>query len=387
MNYNLNWIYFWIDFLEVEILNIQKTNFAFKYNFTFNLDLDNSSQWFIKLEEGFTLSYRRAQFLNYESALIFSISINDVPYDIFYFKKWKINKAKIETTDKVWFYSTCFILEQNWNLPFRIVDFYSKYFTSSFTWLSRLDICLDVTDNIQDLMNWLFSWIDFFSQIWKDEKNPFFSQTYYLKNPLSSKNRNYIFRIYDKILDSFKKWKSFLFSHYEEYDEVRRIEIEIRRDSAKKLLYEVEELLTNRDYCLESIFKWYLMKKNCNVEFLEKVEIFQKLWALQKLNDEKRNIDLWVYYWKNKHIPKHYIAVWNWYFKKLHNVVGFEWIFQNLYKLQVDPVTGHNTLNETWFYYQLFEENLNFALKYNLNYWFIKKIFSNYEKKVLKNKK
>ena len=50
-----------------------------------------------------------------------------------------------------------------------------------------------------------------FGIIWVDTKHPEFFQTYYLWE-VQNKNRNSLIRIYDKVLDTWKKKKGFLAS-------------------------------------------------------------------------------------------------------------------------------------------------------------------------------
>lgn len=363
----LNPIYFNADFLEFTIDNFRKLPFFKNYNFTFDLDFDNSSQGFIKIHEIWkTLSYRKVNFKNYENWLIFSISIDDIAFDIFYLAKWKVNKAKITTKDKVWFYSTFFTLDFLWKLNFTIVDFYKSLFYHKNNKIHRLDICLDVAVDVETLTNTLFKDVKFYSTLWADEKNKFFAQTYYLKNPMSSQNRFYIFRIYDKLLDTFKKWKNFLFSYLEDFENVRRIELEIRSDSAKLLLYKIEDILTNNFYCLEEIFKWYLMKKwNSNLEFLFSLEEFKNLWILSSLNVKRNVFDLKNYYATNLQIPKNYISKWHWYLKKIYSVWWFEVVFDLFFKWY--NAFEKKQIERADFSYLFFENFLDYAVKHNLN--------------------
>jgi hypothetical protein len=47
-------------------------------------------------------------------------------------------------------------------------------------------------------------------------------------------NRHYLIRIYDKVLDTWKKHKAFLYPHLENNNDVRRIELELRPEQAKR---------------------------------------------------------------------------------------------------------------------------------------------------------
>lgn len=73
------------------------------------------------------------------------------------------------------------------------------------------------------------------SAIGKDRKHEGFAQTYYSNELQNSKNRNRLFRVYDKILDSFRKGKTWLFPHLSGQADVRRVELELRPDYCQRL--------------------------------------------------------------------------------------------------------------------------------------------------------
>ncbi len=369
-------IYFFCDFLEFTIPSFSSINFNKKYNYTFNLDLDNSSQWFIFVDEiSKTLSYRKVNFKNYNWGLIFSISVDDISFDIFYFALWAKNKANIETKSKIWFYSTFFILQNLWKLNFNISDFYKNNFYNSLNKLHRLDICLDVNNTIEELNSTLFKDVYFFSTLWKDIKNNMFSQTYYIKNPLSSKNRFYIFRIYDKILDTFKKWKNFLFSYLWDYEDVRRIELELRQDSCNMIKENIIDIINNKDFVLEKIFKYYLFKKwNSNLDFFKSMNEFKELWSLSFFSNIKNRININDIYWKLWHIPNNYISMAHWYIKKIYSLSWFDWVFEIFLKSQFDE-NWKKIIEKMDFWYDFFEKFLNYLLKNNYNKNIIERIY------------
>lgn len=381
---NIEPIYFWVDFLEFTIDNFKNLNFSKKYDFTFNLDLDNSSQWFINTDY-WIFSYRKVNFKNYNWWLIFTISIDWVAFDIFYFAFWAVNKAKIKTKSKIWFYSTFFVLENIWKLPFSILDFYLQNFQNSRNSLHRLDICLDVSADIETLNYTIFKDVNFFSSIWKDKKNNMFAQTYYIKNPLSSQNRFYVFRIYDKILDTFKKWKNFLFSYLEDYEDVRRIELELRQDSCSMIAHNIEDILKNEKFIWEQIFKRYFWRC-CNIIELQKLSWFENISELDLKTKIKNRIDLADVYWSLWHIPKNYISMANWYIKKIYDVSGIDGIIELLFGVYTEE--EKKIVKRNYFCYHFFGKLLSFFDKQNLNRHIINSIYvDNFKNKVTKIKK
>lgn len=387
---NIEPIYFWVDFLEFTINNFKNLNFSKKYDFTFHLDFDNSSQWFINTDYWY-FSYRKVNFKNYNWWLIFTISIDWVAFDIFYFALWAVNKAKIKTKSKIWFYSTFFVLENIWKLPFSIVEFYKSNFLNENNSLHRLDICLDLSWKIEDINNTIFKWVNFYSSLWKDKKNDMFAQTYYIKNPLSSKNRFYLFRIYDKILDTFKKWKNFLFSYLEDYEDVRRIELELRQDSCSMIFEKIEKILENKNFICERIFKQYFEKEwNCNIKELKKFWWFNDIVKISLLTKTKSRIDLGDVYWYLGHIPKNYISMAHWYIKKIYDVAGVDWVIELLFKVHTEKENKSyvKIIQKPDFCYLFFGKLLSFFEKQNLNKYVIQSIYNEkYKNKIVKIKK
>ena len=283
----LNCLYFNIDFLELKIVTIKWLSFFQELNW--DIDQDNSSNGYLILED-LWLTYRKAKTKSNWELLIFSTSVDWIVFDIFAIikgdKRWNI-----KTSDKFVFYSTWFTLEYHKKFKFTILDFYKKYLKNCYNWLNRLDICLDVSNSVSFLIDNFFKKdFKFFSTLWNDNKNPMFAQTYYIKNPQSSKNREYIFRIYDKIEDSFKKHKSFLFPYINDYNEVRRIELEMRPHSCQRILQPLENILQNKNNIVNDIFSTFLLKY-VNEKYAEKIDLEIKNLVLAK-NKSRAKKDL-----------------------------------------------------------------------------------------------
>ena len=211
MNPLENSIFFGCDMLEFVVEDIRKDVFFDYYwiEINRNIDMDNTNNSLIYLFDHI-FTYRKSYFKWWFVWYIFSTSIDDISIDCFALQDSKsIFNWKQESKSKVIFYSSFFVLEKMNKLNFTLTEFYESLFPE-YCQLYRIDIAIDIPNTIKDLQEWLFSETKFFSQIGEDLKHPEFSQTYYIKNPQNSQNRSYIFRIYDKVLDTFKKWKWYL---------------------------------------------------------------------------------------------------------------------------------------------------------------------------------
>ncbi len=360
-----NYLFFGLDELEFTLENSKK-DIVFFNDLELNIDFDNSNVWYIEIFD-LTFTYTKTYIKWYNYWLIFHLSIDwlSIPcFSIFFWKetnfKWKQGKSK----DKVVIYSSFFVLEKLWKLDFTIQQFVLINFINPE--LYRLDIALDLPYTIKELQKTLFKWTEFFSAIWRDIKHSEFHQTYYIKNPQSSQNRKYIIRIYDKILDTWKKKKHFLYPHLQKSTDVRRIELELRPIEADRLPYTIEEILENKDNCISKIFFTYL-NKNINPDYIkEDINLELKKYTNQKINLKEQFL-------KTKHIPKDYVSRVNWYLQNIYTTTGFEWLIQTIYNLQFISwydlnkkqiiLTKQPNYN---FIIQLFEQQLKYLLKNNI---------------------
>lgn len=190
--------------------------------------------------------------------------------------------------------------------------------------LHRLDIALDLSFDIETINNTIFKNVNFFAQIWRDKKNDTFSQTYYIGNPRSDTNKKYIFRIYDKILDTVKKQKAFLYPHLINQDNVRRIELELRAEECARIIYfDVYDILQNKDNCVFSIFSNFFNKNSA-------IKLNSTGISLTSYSNE--NIDLRKIYLETNQIPYDYMSRANWYIKNIINNTSYNWLFDTILK-------------------------------------------------------
>ena len=327
-----NWIFFSCDHLEFTINDIKKDTYLNKYWIipNWDLDLDNSSVSYCTLYDHIFL-YRKAKAKWWQDLLIFTTTIDNIPVDCFAFVKWKdIFKGKQKSKDKIVFYSTFFVLEKMNKLDFTLSEFFQSLFPINCK-LHRMDICLDLPNTIKQLQNSVFKNTKFFSRIWEDKKHPEFSQTYYIKNPRSSENRSYIIRIYDKVLDTFKKKKQFLYPHLKKNLDVRRVELELRTKECQ--LYHddftIVDILENKERLLEKVFCKYL-NKNILDPFLLSEEAI-------KCNKHYNHVtDLKAEYLRLWHIPNNYISRSHGYIKSIQTSIWYEGLFDMLFNIKKD---------------------------------------------------
>jgi len=319
---NKDYIFFWLDELEFTIDDYKKSVLIYDEEnlqpLVWDLDFDNSNQWYINFAT-LNWSYTSFSTRGFEKWLKFSTIIDKKNIDLFCILKWRENKwIDRKTKDKVVFYSSFFVLENSNKLPFSINEFFETFFDWKKT-LYRLDIAFDLPYEIKKIKQNLFKNVNFFSEIWIDKKHPEFSQTYYIKNPLSNTNRKFIFRIYDKILDTWRKKKGFLYPHLENNPDVRRIELELRPEECKRFVWiNITDILINKNKCVQKIFTKYFNR------FTEKKLKYDDI-VLKKYVNEK--FDLNSFYLENWHIPKDYVSHFHWYIKNIYQNTWYKGLF------------------------------------------------------------
>lgn len=264
-------IHFWLDHLEVY--------WTFKYESElFNsLDFDNSS--YSELED---YSFTKNEVPKYLYKIIFSKD----NYSLFAYYKWD-KSQNIPTKDYIVIYSTAFKL-----LSYEeILYFLEWYFTLKHC--RRFDICMDLVWDINDILT-EFSNIE----TSREYKKSWNIETLYIWEVKNSLNKRQLIRIYDKQKDLIQKKKIKLYEDYFDYEDVTRIEIEVRQELAK-----------NRDYydifdnsLLVWIFKNYIYKYSKMFESFswDKITLYKKkeTFDTEKYQSlyyktQKKNIFLW----------------------------------------------------------------------------------------------
>jgi len=304
------YIYFWLDELE---FNLEKfSDDVYFYNdLVFNLDSDNTPVWFINLFD-MNFTYIKIKVSWFASGLMFLLSIDwkSIPcFALLPWKEIKFKKAVWFSKDKVVLYSSFFVLQNIWKLNFTLEEFVWTLFNYKKATLYRFDICCDLPFTIKELEPLFLAKYKPTSSIWEDKKHPEFYQTYYFWQ-IQNSNRNSLFRIYDKVLDTWKKHKTFLAPHLENNNDVRRVELEIRPEQAKKYSdYSILSLLSN-DKIISSIFLSYINNLIPEKYKQENIELETKKFAKRKMNLKQAYLDFW-------HIPSNYQVHAYWYIDRI----------------------------------------------------------------------
>lgn len=371
MNIKKDYLFFWLDELEFTLWDIKKdvyiSDTSTQEKPLWNLDDDNSNFWEINFAS-FDWTYSNIKPKGYEKWLMFQTVIDWKSIPCFWLLKGRHNKwINNPSKDKVVFYSSFFVLEYLNKLPFKLSEFYENYFTSE-TQLYRLDVALDVPYKIPDLKNKIFPKVNFFSQIGRDTKHPEFSQTYYINNPQNDKNRKYIFRIYDKIKDTFVKKKWFLYPHLKNNPDVRRIELELRPEECKRLPEQnISNILNNNDKIIQKVFTKFFNR------FTEKQLAYKDIELTPYKNKQYNLQDLFLEKW---HIPTDYMLRVHWYIRNVYEATGYYGLFQVIlwvekkqkYELnnKYTPPYQYEQLKKNWYKNITFHNNDKIFKGYDL---------------------
>jgi len=281
----LNYLYFWLDMFEFNVWNLKKDFFLYS-DLIWDIDIDNSDASYIEIF-WIIFYYEKINISWFWNWLKFITVVDWIPISCFTLLHWKPQthlKNWWHSKDKVVLYSSFFVLDSLQKLPFTIKEFVWTCFDYNNSLLYRLDICLDVPYTIKELKPIFIDIKKPSSSIWTDKKHPEFYQTYYIWEIQTSINRNSLIRIYDKVLDTWKKHKAFLYPHLQNNNDVRRIELELRPEQAKRFHnYSIMELLENKNDIIGSIFSEFLNKKNTWKILFRKMRIKYKNLSKKKI--------------------------------------------------------------------------------------------------------
>lgn len=310
--------FFGLDFLEIvyprEYLKFRLTP----------IDQDNTSFAYHEFTidgQSFTCKYDKFSPQGYDHGFKFVTVYDGKVVDCFALLMGK-KESKITSRDKLVLYSGFFVLGSNGYFRFSIADFLRKYFPFliASSMLTRLDIALDLDMALPKIIKYFDKSTKFHSTIGDDKKHEWFFQTYYTNNIQSTKNRTRQIRIYDKILDSFVKQKSFLFPHITGAKELRRIEVEIRELYAKRIPYTVFDILDNIDNCIVKLFQDNMATYS---SYFSKWGIFLLGYNVKDCQLRKNYIDAWQ-------IPPDYNVRFQGYLRKVLSETGYDGLFQIL---------------------------------------------------------
>lgn len=326
----LDYIYFWLDMFEFNLKSF-KTDCFFYDELVWNIDDDNSDSAYIEIE-WIKFNYDRVNISWFGDWLKFRTIVNwEIVSCFSLLKGAPMTTGKWASKDKVVLYSSFFVLDSLNFLPFSLVTFIWTQFKYSNAILYRLDICNDLPLTIKELSPIFIDLKKPSSAIWTDTKHPEFYQTYYLWE-IQNKNRHSLIRIYDKVLDTWKKQKWFLYPHLEHNKDVRRIELELRPEQSKKYhKYCILDILQNKNNIISSIYCEYVNKR-----IPEKYHLDYK--TLDLIKFEKRKFDLKASFLSMGHIPTNYLKRTYWYIKKVVNNTWYNWLLQLIFNIQHDDI-------------------------------------------------
>ena len=338
--------YFGIDQLEIGYVNPS-------FDFCREVDLDNSNYGFVDIHMHwvqYSLTYESFVPRAFGKSFMFSIAVKDplsgvhksVPlFSVIY----GAEKANIISDGKIVFYSSFFVVTQNGMLPFSVSDFIAVYFPlfspnrfersldlkyhvlhEKAYKILRLDIACDVSTPLVNLIK-RFDKVDkFYAEIGRDKVYEKMAQTYYTNDTQRWKNKYKLVRIYDKLLDSFKKNKTWLFPHLNSGGEMRRIELELRIKCTEAIPYNLLTLLESPNNEITELFCSHMSKYS---SFFPKT-----LKNLTKRDYGKDEVLLADYWLKYHHLPDDYIASFSWYARKIINAIWND-NFLNLLQVQL----------------------------------------------------
>lgn len=271
LNLENDTIHFWLDHLEVY------GTFKYESELFNSLDFDNSN--YGEIEE---FSFTKNEVPRYLYKIIFTKN----NYSLFAYYKWD-NSQNIVTKDYIVIYSTAFkILSYD-----EILYFLEWYFNLKHC--RRFDICIDIIWNINEVLKYFDEF-----QTGREYRKSWEIETRYIWEVKNSLNKRTLLRIYDKQKDLIQKKKIWLYEDYFDYENITRVELEVRQELAKNRNY--EEIFDNS--LLVWIFKNYIYKHTKIFESLsgeqtslyKKKETFdpEKFQALY-YRTQRKNIFLW----------------------------------------------------------------------------------------------
>lgn len=291
-------LHFWLDHLEIY--------WTFKNETIFDLlDFDNSN--YSEFDEYIIEKHEITKFK-------YKITFKKDNYTYFAYYKWipKNEKNPVWTRDYITVYSTAFKLFEYEEILY-FLENYLKLFKCR-----RFDVCLDLLADISNLLNNYFknqkTWTEFIKS-WKIE-------TRYYWELQNTKNKRQLIRVYDKLKDINSKKKVALYKDYLLFENVTRIELEIRPELAQNRHY--EDVFDNA--LLLWIFKNYLYKWSHIFEEIpwNKISLFKKIESRFSPEDyqslyyktQRKNVFLW-----------HAKTVYNLWFCPIR-VLILEWLIQ-----------------------------------------------------------
>ncbi len=230
---------------------------------------------------------------------------------------WK--KGAVTTENKITIYWS-FLQEKGRDYIYNLLE--DLFYTNLFKWMRRFDIACDIPTTKKILIDSFKtkpkSELNYNKKKWEHETIYFWVRS----------NRTRLIRIYDKILDTFKKEKNSIYD-FTETENLTRVEVEFWKTTIDAM----NEKEIYVDY--KKLLKENLLLKNLFIQ-----SVYNHIWYFQDINYKKHKFtyprrhvqDLKWYYMKHNQLPEWYQKNWFWLFKKIKNAIWFQWFFEYLYK-------------------------------------------------------
>lgn len=275
-----------------------------KYNFQKNINESNTSSGYLHYND-LEFQYKIVTPQNYKIWFTFSFIYKWHIIDAFNISFWD-NEREIKTRSKITFYASFMVVYGN--------DFILELIKEIFIYdnleeLRRFDIACDIPEKKENLIKH-FKWKPT-TELNFDKDNKEY-ETYYF---WSRKWKKILIRIYNKILDTFKKQKQFLYD-FRKTDNLTRFEIEFWSTEIKNINNELKNKQLN--------FKSILSDKKMLLDlFYSRAIKYNTFFSDKAFSDYKIKYippkinDLNEYYLDNKKLPKRWQKNAIWISKKL----------------------------------------------------------------------
>jgi len=347
-----NCVYFWIDFIQIYV---KQKEIQFFNDLIFEIDEDNSQSAYIVLN-GEIFHYSKIQPKGYKMGLKFSLNVDGKIIDCFALLFERCNNTyDLETVEEE--YNDHYYSEKYWKITltlysqmfsiyylrkFDMLTFLRTYFkVNEFNRFKRIDLCADFSLSKKDIIKYFRlqekptrTWtkkVRFHSKVWL---LPWWEyETYYTRPVQSDRNRFMITRIYDKKKDTFKKQKSFLYTHLNT-EHVNRVEVEIRKEYAMTIDHTLFEMISNPQLQFNIFIKY--LNKDLEKDFhltpsdIKAIKNIVYTW----FSDDKytttphRSVNLKENFQKLGFIPCSYMRIVNGYVNTIIRETGYTGFFQ-----------------------------------------------------------
>lgn len=293
--------------------------------FVFKINESNTSNAFYnyKTEDGvlFEFKYSIVTPKNYDKWVTFTFVYKNKPIDAFNIAFWSKTWA-IKTSNKITFYSSFIYIMWKENLYSFIENVFN---VNSFIWIRRFDIAVDIPENKKNLIE-SFTKVPNTTINFNKEHNEY--ETYYFWD---RKNRTILVRIYDKVIDTFKKKKEFLYD-YLETDNITRVELEFWKNEIDSFNETYPDMINYRNLLLDTKLLSDLFYSNIqkHLTYFQSKE-YQK-YDFTYLRNKKDEDELKDYYLKYNQLPKWYRQNWLWILKRLIDSLWFEALYGLLFE-------------------------------------------------------